>query len=109
MGGKSPGSGAVPLPGFGDAPEPDSSSGLPDLDPPVTPGAVALPGLEGGEASGRTAMDFRPPPRLSNPAPDGDAVPLQMRGQCREVEGADPYREVVEVSRLDRLRCGTGR
>jgi len=76
MGGKSPGSGAVPLPGFGDAPEPDSSSGLPDLDPPVAPGAVALPGLEGGEASGRTAMDFRPPLRRSNPAPDGDAVPL---------------------------------
>src|SRR5205814_1099605 len=39
MGGKSPGSGAVPLPGFGDAPEPDSSSGLPDLDPPVADGA----------------------------------------------------------------------
>src|SRR5438067_6163331 len=66
MAGKSPASGAVPLPGFGDAPEPPSSSvaesGLPDLDPSVAPE--------------RTAMDFRPPPRPSNPATDGAAVPL---------------------------------
>ena len=65
MGGKPAAGGAVPLPGFGDPPDaesPGSSPGLPDLDPPV-------------EASGRTAIDFRPPPRPPNP-PGDDAVPL---------------------------------
>src|SRR5438309_1660830 len=64
--------GAVPLPGFGEAAAPSPS--LPDLDPPATPGAVALPGLDEPQ---RTAMDFRPrPPVAALPGEGTDAVPL---------------------------------
>jgi predicted Zn finger-like uncharacterized protein len=75
-GGKPPAGGAVPLPGFGEASESASSSALPDLDPPVAPGAVALPGAEGEEAPRRTAIDFRPPPPPSDADADPGAVPL---------------------------------
>ncbi len=54
---------------------------------------------------GAVALGTVAPPDLA----DGDAVPLQMCGQCREVESADAHREVVEVATFSRLRRGTGR
>jgi len=79
--------GAVPLPGFGEAAAPSPS--LPDLDPPATPGAVALPGLDEPQ---RTAMDFRPRPpaagirrRARGAAPAAGGRPV--RGDRRRAPG----------------------
>jgi cellulose synthase operon protein C len=67
--------GPVPLPGQGEAAAGAAPSPLlPDLDPPATPGAVALPGLDEPQ---RTAIDFRPrPPAAAPPREGADAVPL---------------------------------
>jgi predicted Zn finger-like uncharacterized protein len=68
--------GAVPLPGLADGPAaPAASPSPPDLD---APGAVALPGLDGGSGPQHTAMDFRPPPpaRRASAADSDGVVPL---------------------------------
>jgi predicted Zn finger-like uncharacterized protein len=75
--GKPAGGSAVPLPGLSDAPA-QPAGGLSDLDPPATPGAVALPGLDDGFGEQKTAMEFRPPPPPPTPPGGGadDVVPL---------------------------------